>query len=607
MTLKQIARDAGIDVPLYTCTGWDSVAAPPFGEIVPFSGFYVDGFWDRSLNGGGYSGVLRFVGARRGDTAAMGMVGGPAAANAAPAGTAVRDTYPSFTCELGGGMMASYHRRVFLYPEDAESLALVKLGSGVNLLGFYMFHGGQNPEGKLTTLNETQATNYWNDLPVKNYDFQAPIGEYGQQREHYHYLRQLGLFLDDFGPGISGMTPRTPAARGTLNWAARSDGDSGYVFVSHYQHLSPQPDQQNVQFQIKLASGEITVPSAPVTVPYNTRFFWPLNLDLGGIKLLSASAQPICRIDDRGTRYTVFKQTAAIPAEFVFDGAITTVDSAAGNITRQGSQIHVRNVQPGLGAAIRLHTTDGKKHVIILLHEATSLGLWKAEWQGRERLFLTHANLLFDGPSLRLLTESSEHADASSVAIFPASANLTDGHSAVPAKADGLFRRFTPRVTPASPLQAVVQQIKPAGSARTIPIAPSVPTRKQGMAMQPEDADFAQAAVWHVKLPAGVAPSRDLRLQVRYTGDVIRAYLGDKLIDDDFYNARPFEIGLHRYGPAIYRDGVTLKILPLREDAPIYITDRSQLKFDANHTALTLDGVKVIETHEVRLQYPSPL
>jgi hypothetical protein len=607
MTLKQIARDTGIDVPLYTCTGWGSGGAASFGEIVPLSGSYVDGFWDRSLNAGGYGGVLRFAGARRGDAAAMGMLGGaPATANAAPAST-VRDAYPSFTCELGGGMMPSYHRRVFLYPEDAESLALVKLGSGVNLLGFYMVHGGQNPEGKLTYLNETQATNYWNDLPVKNYDFQAPIGEYGQQREHYHWLRLLGLFLDDFGPGISGMTPRTPAARGPLNWAARSNGDSGYLFVSHYQHLAPQPDQQNVQFQIKLANGEITVPSASVTVAYNTRFFWPLNLDLGGIKLISASAQPICRIDDRGTRYTVFKQDAAIPAEFVFDGATATVDSSTGKTTNDNSQIHVRSVQPGLGAAIRVHGKDGKRHVIILLDEATSLGLWKAEWQGQERLFLTRANLLFDGPALRLRTDGPAGSNAFSVAIFPAPASLTDGHSAVPAKDDGLFRRFSPRAVPPPSLQAIVQQIKPAGPARTIPIAPSVPTRKQGMAMQPEDVDFAQAAVWHVKLPAGVAPSRDLRLRVRYTGDVIRAYLGDKLIDDDFYNARPFELGLHRYGPAIDRDGVTLKILPLREDAPIYITDRSQLKFDANHTALTLEGVEVVETHEVRLQRPSPL
>jgi hypothetical protein len=105
-----------------------------------------------------------------------------------------------------------------------------------------------------------------------------------------------------------------------------------------------------------------------------------------------------------------------------------------------------------------------------------------------------------------------------------------------------------------------------------------------------------------VRLPAGVDARRDLRLRVRYTGDVIRAYHGDKLLTDDFYHARPLEIGLRRYGPPLYQDGLVLKILPLRENAPIYITDRSHLKFNDTHTALTLDGVEVVETREVRLE-----
>ena len=86
--------------------------------------------------------------------------------------------------------------------------------------------------------------------------------------------------------------------------------------------------------------------------------------------------------------------------------------------------------------------------------------------------------------------------------------------------------------------------------------------------MQPADADFAQAAVWRVKLSAGVDASRDLRLRVRYTGDVLRAYHADKLLADDFYHARPFEIGLRRYGPAVYQDGLTLKILPFAKTRP---------------------------------------
>ena len=34
-------------------------------------------------------------------------------------------------------------------------MTFVKLGSGCNLLGYYMYHGGTNPEGKRTTLQES--------------------------------------------------------------------------------------------------------------------------------------------------------------------------------------------------------------------------------------------------------------------------------------------------------------------------------------------------------------------------------------------------------------------------------------------------------------------
>ena len=387
MTLKQMARDAGIDVPLYTCTGWGSGGAAPFGEMVPFSGGYVDGFWDRSLRGGGYDGFSIFP-----DHGAAMRRRWDCSAAMRPLTNRGPETGP------GSGQsrdLSLLHLRTRRRHDGELSPARFHAARGHRIAGFGETRFGrksprvsicitaaENPEGKTDLLNETQTTNYWNDLPVKNYDFQSPIGEYGQEREHYHWLRLLGLFLQDFGPGLSGMTSHTPNARGSLNWAARSDGESGYLFVSHYQHLSPQPNQENIQFQVKFANGDITLPFAPVTIPYNIRFFWPLNLDLGGVKLISASAQPICQINDKNTRYTVFRQTAAIPAEFVFDAATATVDSATGKTTNENSQIQVRNVQPGLDAAIRLHGKDGEKHVIILLDEATSLDLWKGRMAG---------------------------------------------------------------------------------------------------------------------------------------------------------------------------------------------------------------------------------
>lgn len=57
------------------------------------------------------------------------------------------------------------------------------LGAGANLIGYYMYHGGVNPDGKYSTLQESKATGYANDLPVKSYDFQTCLRENGLPSE----------------------------------------------------------------------------------------------------------------------------------------------------------------------------------------------------------------------------------------------------------------------------------------------------------------------------------------------------------------------------------------------------------------------------------------
>ena len=54
----------GIDVPVYTRTGWPALASPvPFGEIAPLYGAYAEGFWDRQLRSmpGKYWAAFRFL------------------------------------------------------------------------------------------------------------------------------------------------------------------------------------------------------------------------------------------------------------------------------------------------------------------------------------------------------------------------------------------------------------------------------------------------------------------------------------------------------------------------------------------------------------------
>ena len=210
LALKKIARTAGLDVPVYTRTGWPALTTPmPFGEIVPLYGSYAEGFWDRELSAmpGRYWAAFRFSTLRTDDNIANEQLGRRETRDAPDVAR-----YPFLTCEVGGGMVSSYHRRILIHPADIETTALVKLGCGSTLLGYYMYHGGTNPEGKLTTLMEAQdtlETNY-NDMPVKNYDFQAPLGQYGQIRPSYHLLRRLHLFLNDFGPQLAGMPATMP-------------------------------------------------------------------------------------------------------------------------------------------------------------------------------------------------------------------------------------------------------------------------------------------------------------------------------------------------------------------------------------------------------------
>ena len=295
MDLKHIAQKIGFDLPFYTRTGWPELATPvPFGEMIPLYGDYADGFWDRTLGetDGNYYKAFNFKAFRSSTAIATEQLGKQKAK--------VNDgdeSYPYFTCELGGGMMQAYHRRPYVYPEDAYSMALVKLGSGSNLLGYYMYHGGTNPEGK-TSLNEnqrTKGTNY-NDMPVKNYDFQAPLGEFGQKNTHYYMLRPLHLFMQDWGETLAEMEASFPAPQDIkkgddshLRWAVRSKGNSGYIFINNYERLQ----NLSVKKNVVLKACGVTLPK--LSIPAGCMAIFPVNVD--GIKY--ATAQLVAKRDGK--------------------------------------------------------------------------------------------------------------------------------------------------------------------------------------------------------------------------------------------------------------------------------------------------------------------
>ena len=309
MRLKGIAEEIGFDLPFYTRTGWPELKTPvPFGEMIPLYGDYADGFWERSIKptAGNYYKAFNFKGFRSSTAIASEQL-----KDQKEKLTEGDELYPYFTCELGGGMMGAYHRRPWIYPEDAYALATVKLGSGSNLLGYYMYHGGTNPEGD-SYLNEnqrTKATNY-NDLPVKNYDFQAPLGEFGQTYPHYYTLRKLHLFMQDYGDVLAPMEASFPApqdiAKGddsSLRYSYRTDGDRGFVFINNYERLQKLSAKKDIRFDLC----GVMFPSKPITIPAGTTCIFPVNID--GIRY--ATAQLIAKRDGR----IYLQQIPGIPTE----------------------------------------------------------------------------------------------------------------------------------------------------------------------------------------------------------------------------------------------------------------------------------------------------
>ncbi len=487
MALKNIALNIGFDLPFYTRTGWPELRTPvPYGEMLPLYGDYADGFWERSTKetAGNYYKAFNFKAFRSSTAIATEALG-----EQKEQITKGDEQYPYFTCELGGGMTPAYHRRVYMYPEDAYSLAVVKLGSGSNLLGYYMYHGGTNPDGKLTTMNENQRTpgTYNNDLPVKTYDFQAPLGEFGQRNPHYFTLRKLHLFMHDYGDVLATMDAHFPTPQSLekgddklLRWSYRTDGTSGFVFVNNYERLQNLSDKQGVQFDVCGTK----FPRKPITIPAGTVCIFPFGIS--GMDY--ATAQIVAERDGK----IYLQQIKGVATEISVNGKL------------------MRNVKP-----------RGTKRPV-----CDNIYLLTAD--EADHLFLTEADSIVQYPQPTIAKQSE------------------------------------------------------AQGTRTIGMG------RAKVAEAPTDEDFSRAAVYTItNLPKGDVRKGAL-LTIDYRGDCARLYADGKLIDDNFYNGRPFQYGLWRLDNPNCTS-LELRILPLQKEMPIYFPREADIKT----TGEEVKGVRV--------------
>jgi hypothetical protein len=565
MALKSIAMEAGMDVPLWTVTGWGNPQVPHL-DVIPVFGGYPDAFW---IGHDEHEVSPNYTFSPDRNDAQIGSDRGTVAGLEIPL-----EDYPYLTCEMGPGMQVSYHRRPFIHPPDCTAILVSKLGSGANLPGYYVYHGTTHPMGKLTRMNESSECGYPNDVPVFSYDFQAPLGEFGQVRDSFYHYKPFHLFLEQFGPLLATMPPSFPAevladplSRTQLRYSCRSNGTSGFLFVNNHVRNAPMPDFEEVQFEVEMDDKAVTLPVRPVTIAQGDHFIWPVSMELGGAVLRSATAQPLC-ILDKGATY-VFAETEGLGIEYAFLPA--SIANCSLETVDEGGVKVVRLSEADVEAQFTVTDQDGKEIRIITLSREQAKHSFK---EGDDFYISEEALLLFDGPRPRI----QGHAPSATVLRYAGEGAFTE-HSIVFAE-----KKIELEITH---LQDV--------AGLDFPLAYNT----RGRVIMPSDDAYDRGAVIRLQVPPDALEGvHDVLLRIHYRGDCARLFVGDRFVHDHFYNGRPWEIGLRYLPEEALTEGLTLKFLPMRKGAPVYLDEEFKIDFEGKDQVLEIETIEAIPTYE---------
>ncbi len=521
--LKQIAIEAGLQTPLYTCTAWGGAAVPEHG-FLPTHSAYAFTPWvpDPQFQQGPTS---EFLFRDRHKQPAPGI-------------TYDVTRYPLAYSELGAGIQITYHHRPVVPPECVQAMAIVALGSGTNLPGYYMYHGGSNPVGKHAYFNEFT-------VPRISYDFQAPIREYGQLNQSYHRLRALHLFLHDFGEILAPMMVALPAGSAslrpedttTLRYAARSKGRRGFLFLNNYQDHAEMQDHEKIRFCLELPGESLALPqSEGLTLRKNVSAILPFNLNLDGDVLLKyATAQLLTKLRTPEQSSYVFFAPEGMHAEFALERSSYRGIAVTGGILKGTEERDYVIAEPGSCCRIDISAHDGTHMQLLALTQAQAYNCWKVQIGGQEHLILSEALVTCQDNALHLTWRGP--ASINLLAYPPLPEAVLPSHGRISVTSDGIFARYELTV----PEQKVTLDIQQAG-----------------------------ADILRITIPAAALDNlHDAFLSIDYVGDVGSAYLDGRLVSDHFANGLPWEIGLKRFMlPGVDREFI-VRLSPLQQHAPV--------------------------------------
>ncbi|MGB4659335.1 MAG: beta-galactosidase, partial [Mobilitalea sp.] len=481
--LHRLALEIGFDVPIYTATGWGGAVT---GGLLPVMGGYCEAPWDQRRTEIEPSGNYIFTYERNdhniGSDYGLGV-----------GVTFDYSKFPYLTAELGGGMQVTHHRRPIAEAEDIGAMTLVKLGSGVNLLGYYMYHGGTNPKGKKTTLQESRETGYPNDLPKLNYDFCAPIREYGQVSDTLKEIKLYAMFIQDFGSELCKMpayipenNPVLPTNFTDLRYSVRHNGHNGYLFINNYQRRYQMEAHDKVNLSVDLDDETIAFPS--IDIKDKDYYFLPFHMPIGTAVLKSAAVTPLCIVGNETKTYIFY-----------------------------GDKAPSYDIEGDLG--------DTK---LITLSREDARNAWKVKC-GKEHLIISESAILQTEQGLEVIGRG-----ALQMKVYPDFDKCLKGW--VRGENEGDFTVYR------KIMEQVAVSVSFSNTDRLVPKKiKNTETKITNLT------EMRKAMTYDIELNLPEGQIEDCFLIIAYQGDRAKLYLDGELVADHFYTGRDWEIGMKRF------------------------------------------------------------
>jgi beta-galactosidase len=558
-TLKAMAREAGLTAPLYTATAWGG-ADLPAEEFFPVYSGYGDGFWVDAAAPWDNTFRQHYFFSDKWDDPGVGAdVRGVAIADVAAKDR--DESFPPATCELGGGMATTYHRRIVPTGADIAAVANAKIGSGSAWQGYYMYAGGSNPGGD--QYQESHRSGYPNDLPTFDYDFHAAVGSAGQLGASHAMLRRQHAFLAAFGDSLATLPAAFPDLlptgvddSSTLRWSVRGADGSGFVFINWHQPHIPLPTLRQIRPSVEHGSGMVVFSDAPLDIVPGTIARWPYGLTMSGTRLNWATAS-VLTVLHNGTLVLVAEPDLDVQISVGHGVPTVVLDGALGGfVSVDGLSVLVI----GYADADRVWVLEGNRRTVALCNEP----LWEDGGQIVVRSATRPNLMVWDTSGWKSL--ALEPCGTTTVATTLAVS--VEANARAPLESYGLY---------------------------------------SGRQSAPAESDVTERSARYRFGDVGVSENQSRRtLRVDWAGDVAQLLVDGRIVADRFWDGTPWYIDLDSFDGAT-GDAVSLRILPLHGASSIRLPAAAEDRRRSTTGALcALDAVSLARSAEWRSGADAP-